>query len=114
MSDKIVVQVIAAVVRDSSHRLFGCGINTDSQLGYQCPPTPKGQPLMCLLTPVPIRLPIDERDCVVRVSCGRSHTVCLTKSGERMTRLSIYLKFNENVIQFTVWATIRSDSAVDP
>ncbi|XP_054163253.1 RCC1-like G exchanging factor-like protein [Oppia nitens] len=74
--------VIAAVVRDSSHRLFGCGINSDSQLGYQSPPTPKGEPLMCLFKPTPIRLPINEKDKVVRVSCGRSHTACLTDKGE--------------------------------
>ncbi|CAG2105631.1 unnamed protein product [Medioppia subpectinata] len=74
--------VIAAVCPDSPHRLFGTGINTDCQIGLQSDPRPPDKPLACLLKPVAIRLPIGSKDRVVRVSCGRSHTICLTSAAE--------------------------------
>ncbi len=76
-----IFKVIAAVVNDSSHRLFGCGINTDSQIGYH--ETSPGKPLVNLAKPVPIPLPINDPNFkVMKVSCGRSHTLCLTNSGK--------------------------------
>ena len=73
--------VIAAECKDSSHKLFGCGLNTDSQIG--CHFRPKtNQPLVSLLQPVPIQLPIDDKVKVVQVSCGRAHTICQTSDGQ--------------------------------
>lgn len=61
----------------SSHRVFGTGLNTDFQLGYQC--VRKGHPLEVLTEPVPIALPLrSEATRIVKVACGRSHTVVLT------------------------------------
>ncbi len=88
-----VFQVIAAVVGDSSHRLFGCGVNTDSQIGYHETPGTNGSPLMMLIKPVPIMLPIGDNAKVTKVSCGRSHTVCLTNRGERKALSKVELNY---------------------
>ena len=84
--------VIAATVHKTPYLVFGCGLNTDSQLGLQeCDP---GKPLVCVGNVVPIILPIEAenvtkndnntkyKEKVVKVAAGRSHTVCLTNHGK--------------------------------
>ncbi|KAF7495311.1 E3 ubiquitin-protein ligase HERC2 [Sarcoptes scabiei] len=78
--------VIAATYRNSSHTLFGCGLNTDSQIGFQS--NRSNEPLVCVANLVPIDLPLEEsnvvskhrptQERVVKVACGRAHTICLT------------------------------------
>lgn len=61
----------------NSNKVFGTGINTDFQLGYQC--VRKGHPLKVLTEPVGIPLPLrSESTCILRVACGRSHSIVLT------------------------------------
>ncbi|XP_067666214.1 RCC1-like G exchanging factor-like protein isoform X2 [Haliotis asinina] len=61
------------------HRLFGTGINTDSQLGFHEYPPGSGRVLDIIVEPVPISLPLLSPDTRVQdVSCGRSHTVVIT------------------------------------
>ncbi|RWS05860.1 Williams-Beuren syndrome chromosomal region 16 protein-like protein [Dinothrombium tinctorium] len=72
--------VFAAVASDTTKRLFGTGINTDSQIGYHESENKKF--LGVLIKPSPIDLPIYESTKVKKVSCGRAHTVCLTSDNE--------------------------------
>lgn len=61
----------------SDNLVFGTGINTDSQIGYQC--ARKGHPMSLLTEPVGIALPLSsDKTKVVQVACGRAHTVVLT------------------------------------
>lgn len=83
--------VLAATVHKTPYILFGCGLNTDSQIGYQ--ETIQHEPLVCVANVVPIRLPIDAnkneissnenpKEKVIKVAAGRAHTFCLTGSGK--------------------------------
>uniref|UniRef100_A0A1E1XBA0 Putative e3 ubiquitin-protein ligase herc3 n=1 Tax=Amblyomma aureolatum TaxID=187763 RepID=A0A1E1XBA0_9ACAR len=59
------------------NKVYGTGINTDFQLGYQC--ARKGHPLKVLTEPVGIPLPLRKDSTrILRVACGRSHSVVLT------------------------------------
>lgn len=71
--------VIAATARDNTHSLFGCGLNTDSQLGLQ--QTQDQKPLICVHNLAPIVIPLDPKENVIKVACGRAHTICLTNTG---------------------------------
>lgn len=58
-------------------KVYGTGINTDFQIGYQC--VRRGHPLKVLTEPVGIPLPLkSESTRILRVACGRSHSVVLT------------------------------------
>ncbi|XP_076035728.1 RCC1-like G exchanging factor-like protein [Oratosquilla oratoria] len=57
-------------------KVFGTGINTDSQLGTHQPH--RDHPLGLLLEPVPLEPPIGTATQVTQVACGRAHTVILT------------------------------------
>lgn len=46
---------IAAIKTSEQHKVFGTGINTDSQIGYHAPRI--GHPLETLLGPAPIYIP---------------------------------------------------------
>ena len=80
-----------AVKRSDGETLFGSGLNTDSQLGFQV----KGQPkdprnLDIIVYPTAIKLPrIDsETDDDMQVKCmsaGRAHLVVVTKNGTIFT-----------------------------
>lgn len=77
--------VFAATLKNSPHILFGCGLNTDSQLGHQATQG-GGEPLLAVANVVPIKLPLEssnspDKEFVHKVSCGRAHTVCLTNLG---------------------------------
>lgn len=59
------------------HIVYGTGINTDFQLGYQC--ARRGHPMKVLTEPVGIPLPLaSDSTRVLRIACGRSHSVVLT------------------------------------
>ncbi|KAH7645080.1 williams-beuren syndrome chromosomal region 16 protein-like protein [Dermatophagoides farinae] len=80
--------VIAATYDGSTHVLFGCGLNTDSQIGFQS--NQSNEPLICVAEPVPIDLPLNNSnkknmEKVVKVACGRAHTVCLTNHNNVFT-----------------------------
>ncbi|CAH1774077.1 unnamed protein product [Owenia fusiformis] len=60
--------------------LMGCGVNLDSQLGYQEYPKNTGRLLDVIIEPVPIELPLIEPSTtrMTQVACGRLHTIVLT------------------------------------
>lgn len=78
--------VIAATVRDTPYVLFGCGLNTDSQIGLQT--SISKQELICVANLVPISVPVSPKEKIVKVSCGRSHTVCLTNTNRGLLIIS--------------------------
>ncbi|XP_026738731.1 RCC1-like G exchanging factor-like protein [Trichoplusia ni] len=68
---------VAAIKTDGQHKVFGTGINTDSQIGYHAPRA--GHPLELLLSPAPIYLPYKSLETkVIGLSAGRAHTAVLT------------------------------------
>ncbi|KAI1280408.1 putative E3 ubiquitin-protein ligase HERC4 [Halotydeus destructor] len=75
--------VFAANERKSDYKLFGSGLNTDSQIG--CHLGEENVPLQVLIKPTPIQLPLQNKERVLRVACGRSHTVCITNEGRVFT-----------------------------
>lgn len=54
---------VAAIKTDEQHKVFGTGINTDSQIGYHAPRM--GHPLELLLSPAPIYIPYKSLDTKV-------------------------------------------------
>lgn len=67
-----------------NYTLYGTGLNTDSQIGYHKHNGKTNKPLELLLYPAPIELPRQspgEIHRVVKVECGRAHTVVLTEKG---------------------------------
>lgn len=82
--------VIAATVAKQPYVLFGCGLNSDSQLGYQKarPSAADSLPLVAVGNLVPISLPIDtkqkftsKRNQIIKVAAGRAHTLALSSAG---------------------------------
>jgi len=85
--------VIAAICHKTPYTLFGCGLNTDSQIGYQ--ESRPNAPLIAIENVVPIHLPIEAsfnnkkgsseitkpNEVVKKVAAGRAHTICLTSKG---------------------------------
>ena len=70
--------VVAAEIEDSNHTALGFGLNTHSQLGYQC--SRPGFPLEVVASPAKIWLPT--KTPITKVSCGRSHSLFLSRSGQ--------------------------------
>jgi len=67
-----------------NYSLYGTGLNTDSQIGYHKHLGITNKPIELLLYPAPIELPMkspDEIHRVIKVECGRAHTVVLTEQG---------------------------------
>ncbi|XP_038220844.1 RCC1-like G exchanging factor-like protein [Zerene cesonia] len=68
---------VAAVNTKEQHKVFGTGINTDSQIGYHAPKM--GHPLEMLLSPAPIYIPYKSLETkVIGLAAGRAHTLILT------------------------------------
>nr|XP_022314490.1 RCC1-like G exchanging factor-like protein [Crassostrea virginica] len=65
---------------DKKCKLYGCGINTDSQLGFHKSSQRPDMVLDYITEPVLIPLPLENQESteVVGVSCGRAHTVVIT------------------------------------
>ncbi|KAK3912656.1 RCC1-like G exchanging factor-like protein [Frankliniella fusca] len=62
------------------HKVFGCGVNTDSQIGYHAPR--RDHPLAILLNPAPIEIPFkDVKSKVTGLAAGRAHLLVLTDEG---------------------------------
>ncbi|XP_049882776.1 RCC1-like G exchanging factor-like protein [Pectinophora gossypiella] len=68
---------VASIKTNEQHKVFGTGINTDSQIGYHAPRV--GHPLELLLSPAPIYIPYKSLETQIRaLAAGRAHTVILT------------------------------------
>ncbi|XP_047001017.1 RCC1-like G exchanging factor-like protein [Schistocerca americana] len=64
-----------AVDAKDGYKVFGCGINTDSQIGYHAPR--RDHPLGLVLAPAPVELPVHSR--VKKVAAGRAHLIVLSE-----------------------------------
>ncbi|KAK7084561.1 Williams-Beuren syndrome chromosome region 16 protein [Halocaridina rubra] len=62
---------------------FGTGLNTDCQIGTQEPR--QGNPLGMLIAPAPIEVPLNKSSNILKVACGRAHTVMLSDNAEVWT-----------------------------
>ncbi|XP_013187025.1 RCC1-like G exchanging factor-like protein [Amyelois transitella] len=68
---------VASIKTSEQHKVFGTGINTDSQIGYHAPRV--GHPLELLLSPAPIYIPYKSLETkIIGIDAGRAHTVILT------------------------------------
>lgn len=79
---------VFAVNRSDDEVLFGCGINTDSQLGLQ--ERQQGKHLDLIIYPTAIKLPKKENETIddMRIKCmsaGRAHLVIVTKNNTIFT-----------------------------
>lgn len=65
---------------NGKHVLYGSGLNTDSQLGYQEFPRKSGRILDYVIEPATIELPLIYPNAtkLTHVACGRAHTVVVT------------------------------------
>jgi len=72
---------VMAIKTKETRKVFGCGINTDSQIGYHY--VKPGHPLGIIVNVVPIDIPFYQpaTASVKQVACGRAHTVVLTSEG---------------------------------
>ncbi|OWA52315.1 Williams-Beuren syndrome chromosomal region 16 protein-like protein [Hypsibius exemplaris] len=65
-----------------NHQLFGTGVNTDSQLGFQKSDLKGGKPVEYVIRPTPIDLPLRRRSArVLKAAAGRAHSIFLTEEG---------------------------------
>ncbi|RWS22394.1 Williams-Beuren syndrome chromosomal region 16 protein-like protein, partial [Leptotrombidium deliense] len=98
--------IAAAMEEDKSYKLFGCGINTDSQLGYQ--ESVNKKVLSVVINPAPIHLPIyDAGVTVKKVACGRSHTICLTSKNDCNLGNNAYGQCGRPIIEKEVYRGSR-------
>lgn len=73
-----------AVKRNDDFSLFGCGINTDSQIGFHKHPGVTNRPMELMIYPAPITLPKHFDDCKIQiknVAAGRAHLMALSEDG---------------------------------
>ncbi|XP_072376444.1 RCC1-like G exchanging factor-like protein [Diabrotica undecimpunctata] len=72
---------VFGVRSETNQKIWGTGINTDSQIGYH--EVRKDHPLEVLFYPKPIDLPLKqpEKTKVLKISAGRAHLVVLTDEG---------------------------------
>lgn len=73
-----------AVKRNNDISLFGCGINTDSQVGFHKHPGVTNRPMELMIYPAPISLPKRTEDCKIQiknVAAGRAHLLALSEDG---------------------------------
>lgn len=64
--------------------LMGCGLNTDSQLGYQQLGGKYNKPMELMIYPAPITLPVvsvNENMNIKKVAAGRAHSIALSEGG---------------------------------
>nr|XP_023675208.1 RCC1-like G exchanging factor-like protein [Paramormyrops kingsleyae]XP_023675209.1 RCC1-like G exchanging factor-like protein [Paramormyrops kingsleyae]XP_023675210.1 RCC1-like G exchanging factor-like protein [Paramormyrops kingsleyae] len=63
-------------------KLWGMGLNKDSQLGFQCSRHDREKSYAYVLEPSPVRLPLarPQETRVLQVACGRAHSLILTDS----------------------------------
>lgn len=63
--------------------LFGCGLNTDAQIGFHKHGGVTNSPMELMFYPAPIKLPKsrdDESMNIIKVAAGRAHSIALSES----------------------------------
>ncbi|KAF5278982.1 hypothetical protein FQA39_LY05660 [Lamprigera yunnana] len=90
---------VFGVKSTSNVKLFGTGLNTDSQLGYH--EVTRGKPLEMVFVPQPIILPYKntEKAKIKKVRGGRAHLVVLTNEGLYLLGNNSYGQCGRPVIQ---------------
>lgn len=75
--------LFACKPRMNDTTLFGCGLNTDAQLGYQKHGGETNRPMELMIYPAPIELPKrsdTENMQILKVAAGRAHSIALSAS----------------------------------
>ncbi|XP_066151101.1 RCC1-like G exchanging factor-like protein [Euwallacea fornicatus] len=72
---------VIAVNSDNNVKLYGTGVNTDSQIGYHA--IREGHPMEIIFYPQPISLPFRNPNeaKILKLSAGRAHLMVLTNEG---------------------------------
>ncbi|GLV43021.1 uncharacterized protein CBL_13618 [Carabus blaptoides fortunei] len=72
---------IIAVKSNEKYKLYGSGVNTDSQIGYHVSNT--GSSPETLLYPMPISIPFqnEKESTILQLDAGRAHVLVLTSEG---------------------------------
>lgn len=70
--------LFAATTSKSSHTLYGTGVNTYNQIGWQ---EHGGNRMTVLIEPVPIHVPISSDQRIEKVAAGRCHSLVLANPG---------------------------------
>ncbi|KAK3576942.1 hypothetical protein CHS0354_017617 [Potamilus streckersoni] len=72
---------VFAVKSNTGHKILGCGINSDSQIGFHEEPKNSGRILEYIIQPAVIDLPQNDPATLrlKQVACGRAHTLILTE-----------------------------------
>ena len=70
--------LFAATSKKSSHSVFGTGVNTYNQIGWQ---EFGGSRLTVLIEPVPVHVPLSSNQRVEKVAAGRCHSLVLANPG---------------------------------
>ncbi|KAJ3642788.1 hypothetical protein Zmor_025543 [Zophobas morio] len=87
-----------AVDTDSGHKLYGTGLNTDSQIGRH--EIRSGHPLEIIYFPQPIHLPLkNPKTKIKKISAGRAHLAVLTDEGLFLLGNNSYGQCGRKIIQ---------------
>ncbi|XP_019880838.1 RCC1-like G exchanging factor-like protein [Aethina tumida] len=85
-------------VNSDDHKLYGSGINTDSQIGYH--EVTQNKPLEVLFYPKPIHLPLlKPTSRILKLAAGRAHSVALTDEGVFLQGNNSYGQCGRKIIQ---------------
>lgn len=88
-----------AVNSDTDIKLFGTGLNTDSQIGYHS--ILQDKPMEIIFYPQPIYLPFKnpQKSKIRKVAAGRAHLVVLTDEGLFLFGNNAYGQCARKIIQ---------------
>ncbi|XP_050432299.1 RCC1-like G exchanging factor-like protein [Adelges cooleyi] len=94
-------------VESKDHKLFGCGLNTDSQIGYHDPR--RGHPLGMVLANVPIQILFKNSNTRIKaVAAGRAHTLVLTNTeGVYALGNNSYGQCGRNIVENEDYSKLR-------
>ncbi|XP_063235574.1 RCC1-like G exchanging factor-like protein [Bacillus rossius redtenbacheri] len=90
---------VFSVKSSDRHKVFGTGLNADSQIGYHAPR--KDNPLGMIVYPAPIELPFRHPSTaeVLQVSAGRAHLLILTNEGVFTLGNNAYGQCGRRIVQ---------------
>lgn len=86
-----------AVDTESGDKLYGTGLNTDSQIGRH--EIRQGHPLEIIYFPQPIHLPVKSSTKIRRLAAGRAHLVVLTDEGVFLLGNNSYGQCGREIVQ---------------
>jgi RCC1-like G exchanging factor-like protein len=93
-----------------NNQIYGTGVNTDAQLGYQKLYSRESEPERYIIRPTPIDLPLRNRKAkVLQVAAGRAHSIFLTEEGCFSAGNNSYGKIYDSIefhVIFTEYLTL--------